>query len=488
MSDLSDQDIGVREGDILAGKYRVDRILGVGGMGVVVAAHHVQLDDHVAIKFLLPEMLNNAECVLRFAREARAAVKIKSEHVARVTDVGKLESGSPYMVMEFLEGEDLSAWISRGPLRIEQAVDFVLQACEAIAEAHSLGIVHRDLKPANLFCIKRPGGQASIKVLDFGISKVTGGAQDVSMTRTTAVIGSPVYMSPEQMKSSREVDNRTDIWALGVILFELLTGRTPFGGDTVTEVAIHIAMDPTPPPRSLRPEIPLGLDAAICKCLEKDRAKRFQNVGEFASALVEFGSKRARRSFEEIEGTLRSSGIQLEGVLHPSGGVDALAPATGSVSMPDGKHGSTIGAWQADSGTKRTGKTIIGVIAATVVLGASVAAFLAMRRAPPPAQPSQAAVTVAPTAAAPPPPAPAETAPPAATPPPAATAAPTAPSETPSATAAATAAPEPKPGHSHSSHSAASTPAGATHSAPPAATTAPAAPPASAKYNPLDHL
>src|SRR5580704_5510198 len=152
MTDLEDKDIGVREGDVLAGKYRVDRILGVGGMGVVVAAHHVQLDDRVAIKFLLPEMLGNAECVLRFAREARAAVKIKSEHVARVTDVGKLENGSPYMVMEYLEGDDLAGMLEKtGRLPVAQAVDFVLQACEAIAEAHSLGIVHRDLKPANLF-------------------------------------------------------------------------------------------------------------------------------------------------------------------------------------------------------------------------------------------------------------------------------------------------------------------------------------------------
>ncbi|MGH7270161.1 MAG: serine/threonine protein kinase, partial [Polyangiaceae bacterium] len=200
-------DIGVQAGDVLAGKYRVEQVLGVGGMGVVVAAHHLQLDEKVALKFLLPHALTNAEAMARFEREARAAVKIKSEHVARVSDVGKLENGSPYMVMEYLEGTDLAGWLEkRGALSIEEAVEFVLQACEAIAEAHALGIVHRDLKPANLFCVRRADGRLSIKVLDFGISKVTkGGIQDVSMTRTTAIMGSPLYMSPEQMQSSKQV-------------------------------------------------------------------------------------------------------------------------------------------------------------------------------------------------------------------------------------------------------------------------------------------
>jgi serine/threonine protein kinase len=196
---------GVREGDILAGKYRVERVLGIGGMGVVVAAHHIHLDEKVALKFLLPEALGNTEAVARFAREARAAVKIKSEHVARVIDVGRLENGAPYMVMEYLEGTDLAAWLQeRGVMPPEQAVEFVLQACEAIAEAHALGIVHRDLKPANLFCIRRADGRLSVKVLDFGISKITaarGGAKrEVSTTRASALVGSPVYMSPEQMQ------------------------------------------------------------------------------------------------------------------------------------------------------------------------------------------------------------------------------------------------------------------------------------------------
>src|SRR5471030_1100734 len=146
----------VQEGDVLAGKFRIERILGQGGMGVVVAATHIQLDERVALKFLLPEALANTDAVARFAREARAAVKIKSEHVVRVSDVGTLESGSPYMVMEYLQGQDLADWVRHsGAMRIPDAVEFVLQACEAIAEAHAMGIVHRDLKPANLFVTRR---------------------------------------------------------------------------------------------------------------------------------------------------------------------------------------------------------------------------------------------------------------------------------------------------------------------------------------------
>src|SRR5689334_6553526 len=216
----------VLPGQMLAGKYRVERILGTGGMGVVVAAKHVELNILVAIKFLLPHVLSNQTAVARFAREARAAVRIKSEHVARVSDVGTLESGAPYMVMEYLDGGDLSAWLKeRGALPVEQAVEFVLQASEAIAEAHALGIVHRDLKPSNLFVTRRRDGSMTVKVLDVGISKTTSiDAAAMDMTATTAVMGSPLYMSPEQLQSSKDVDARSDIWSLGIILYELLAG------------------------------------------------------------------------------------------------------------------------------------------------------------------------------------------------------------------------------------------------------------------------
>ncbi|HSQ66686.1 MAG TPA: serine/threonine-protein kinase [Polyangiaceae bacterium] len=295
----------IQPGQILAGKYRIERVLGQGGMGVVVAALHVQLDERVAIKFLLPEALESAETVARFAREARAAVKIKSEHVARVSDVGALESGAPYMVMEYLEGQDLSALVrTRGPLAVSEAVLYLLQAIEAIAEAHALGIVHRDLKPSNLFLTRRADGTPLIKVLDFGISKITHGAgvPDAAMTTTNAVLGSPMYMAPEQMVSTRDVDGRADVWALGIVLYQLLAGRAPFDGTTMTELCARILQEPPAPLRAFRVDVPPALEAAILCCLEKDRVRRFHTVADLAGALAPFAgpegvasAERARR-------------------------------------------------------------------------------------------------------------------------------------------------------------------------------------------------
>jgi len=313
---------GVHEGQILASKYRVEKVLGIGGMGVVVAAQHVRLDEKVAIKFLLPGMLGNKEVVGRFAREARAAVKIKSEHVARVFDVGTLENGAPYMVMEFLEGDDLAAWLrQRGPLPIEQAVDFVLQACVGVASAHGIGIVHRDLKPANLFCLRGNDGQFIIKVLDFGISKLTdvGGSQEgMSATKTAAVMGSPLYMSPEQMQSAKDVDGQTDIWALGIVLYELLTGTRPFVGESFAEIAIKVATTSFAGVRTCRPDVPPELDAVILKCLQKDKKRRYTNVAELALALSDFGSKRARPSIERIVGIIQAAGLSTSALALPA--------------------------------------------------------------------------------------------------------------------------------------------------------------------------
>jgi serine/threonine protein kinase len=287
-------------GQVLAGKYRVDRVLGAGGMGVVVEAHHLALDSKIAIKFLTPEVQGNAEAVARFAREARVAAKIRSEHVTRVLDVGMLDTGAHYIVMELLDGMDLRQWLTRkGPLPVGEAVDFVLQASEAIAEAHDLGIVHRDLKPANLFCVRRPNGSQCIKVLDFGISKMSslgdsGGG--LSMTGTATVMGTPFYMSPEQMDSARNTDGRTDIWALGVILFELLTGQLPFSGESLPQVCMSVTSRPAPSVRALRADVPPELEAAIHKCLEKDRTKRFQTVGDLCDAVAPFAAVLDSRS------------------------------------------------------------------------------------------------------------------------------------------------------------------------------------------------
>src|SRR5882762_1873321 len=291
----------VGPGDIVAGRYRVERIIGIGGMGVVLAARHLELDHLVAIKFLLPKLTEHKDIVGRFTREARAAVRIQNEHVARVTDVGTLEMGAPYMVMEYLDGTDLEDFSRKsGPLSVEDTVDFVLQTCEAIAEAHGLGIVHRDLKPGNLFLVRRPDGSRNIKVLDFGISKVTGSLGTNPVAPTNTMLGSPPYMSPEQLSRPTEVDSRTDVWSIGVILYRLLTGRVPFDAATIVQLCAVILHGDPAPLRDTRADAPPGLERIILKCLEKDRARRYAHVGELARDLLEFAPDRSRVSVERV--------------------------------------------------------------------------------------------------------------------------------------------------------------------------------------------
>jgi serine/threonine-protein kinase len=384
---------GVRAGDILAGKYRVERVLGAGGMGVVVAAHHIQLDEKVALKFLLPEALKNEEAVNRFLREARSAVRIKSEHVARVSDVGQLENGAPYMVMEYLDGTDLEAMLRQyGPMPVEQAVEFLLQACEAIAEAHALGIVHRDLKPANLFCIRRADGVLSVKVLDFGISKAMSadGTSSGGMTRTTAMVGSPLYMSPEQIQSSKSVDARTDIWSLGVILFELLAAQTPFTGEDMMALILKIATTPPASLVAIRPDVPPALEQVVNGCLEKSRDNRIQNVGDLAFALRDFAPVRAQGSVERITRTMAASGIHsspsMPGQLSNSS-ASRNAPV-GTISSW-GRTGSQTGA----QAVPRNRNMVPFVLGGVALLGGIIGGALFLTRAKSPDPGGSAAAT-----------------------------------------------------------------------------------------------
>jgi eukaryotic-like serine/threonine-protein kinase len=293
----------VKPGDLIAGKYRVVRVIGEGGMGIVAEAVHQALDQRVAIKFHRPRTLACSESIARFLREAKSAAQIKSEHVVRVMDVGVLEDGDPYFVMEYLEGSDLDSLIQAdGPLSIPVALDYTLQVCEALAEAHALGIVHRDLKPANLFLASRADGGVVIKLLDFGISKTLPKGEDaeLSMTKTRALMGSPLYMAPEQMRSTRRVDHRADIWSLGVLVHEILTGDTPFLGETLPEVCASIAADEPVPLTMRRPEASPELEAVILRCLEKDPEDRFSDVAEFAIALAPLAPPEAAASIGRI--------------------------------------------------------------------------------------------------------------------------------------------------------------------------------------------
>jgi serine/threonine-protein kinase len=291
---------------MVADKYRIDEVIGEGGMGIVVAATHVALDQRVAIKFLLPEARRSAEVVERFLREARVAARVNSDHVARVSDVGTMEDGTPFLVMEHLVGADLGGLLHTGPLPLEEACEIALQACEALAQVHAAGVVHRDLKPSNLFVTRRADGSPCVKLLDFGISKLTDASEDGSdaaLTSTAAIMGSPSYMSPEQLQSTKGVDARTDVWSLGVVLYEAVTGRVAFRRETVPQVFAMIASEEPAAPSSLRDDLPKALEQAIFGCLVKDAQERFTLV-DLARGLVPFAPARAEVSLERIEAML----------------------------------------------------------------------------------------------------------------------------------------------------------------------------------------
>lgn len=387
-------------GQVLAGKFRVERLLGVGGMGAVVAVTHLQLDELVALKVLLPELAANPEYAARFAREARAAVKIKSEHVARVLDVGAFEDGAPYMVMEYLAGLDLGALVEQqGALAPGVAATYVLEACDAIAAAHALDIVHRDLKPSNLFLADRGDGTRAVKVLDFGISKV-GERMSPSaqrLTRTAAVMGSPLYMAPEQMQSARSADARTDVWALGCVLFELVVGAPPFVAGSMPELCALILTGPIPLPSQHRPGLPPELDAVVRRCLEKSPDARFGSIAELAAALLPLApdaqalvARIQRRSTSIPPATERPSRTEVITTPPAGKGTDA---AWGQGTRPAAGR----------QGTPWLGVALVGgaaaLLVALVVVGVSVRSLLAPAPVASVApEPSSAAAGAAPAA------------------------------------------------------------------------------------------
>jgi len=361
-------------------------------MGVVVAARHLELGELFAIKLLLPQAAEHPQAVERFLREARAAARLKGEHIAKVTDVGRLENGLPYIVMEYLSGTDLKKHLrANGPLSVSEAVTHILQACEAIAEAHALGIVHRDLKPANLFLTRRANGTSCIKVLDFGISKQLA-AEAVDITKTGEALGTPLYMAPEQMARMKSADARCDVWSMGVVLYELLTGTTPFHGSAITEIVARVLQEEALPPSQLRPDLPRDLDGVVIRCLQKRPEMRYPTIGDLAAALRALTgvASEGRASLPgapalDLAGTGQSHSMHSLGAIGP-----AVAPtldtathrmASGSLApVPAANTGAAWGATGQLRPTRRSGGVwVIGAVSGVVAVGLSFGIWRAVQ-------------------------------------------------------------------------------------------------------------
>ncbi len=297
---------------MIGGKFSVERVIGEGGMGIVVAAKHIELDEHVAIKFLRQDLAADSDLLARFTQEARDAVKLKSEYVARTFDVG-VDDGCPFIVMEYLDGHDLGRELElKGTLPIDVAAEYIIQACAGVAAAHARGIVHRDIKPENIFLAERGDGSSIVKILDFGISKAV---LSSGSTVRNPILGSPYYMSPEQLRGG-DVDFRSDIWSLGVVLFELLAGVPAFDSEQPLGPLLRaIQRDPPRKLTDFRPMAPQELEDLILQCMAKDPAERVQSAAELSIALLKFAPKRARVPAERASSVTRAAGLSSDAKL-----------------------------------------------------------------------------------------------------------------------------------------------------------------------------
>lgn len=412
-------------GTLLAGRYQVEGLLGSGGMAAVVSAIQTDLGRRVALKLLPPRAARSALGVERFMREARAASAIDSDHVVKVYEVGRLESGLPFMVMEFLVGAPLARLIERrGALPLQEGLDYVLQASVAIAHCHASGIVHRDLKPENIMVLENPGQRGHVKVLDFGISKADWFEQEhtPSLTGTSDVFGTPTHMSPEQVRSSKSVDHRTDIWALGVVLYEVLTGKPPFMAESLPALSAMIVSDEPVPPSHLRPDLPAEVERVVLRCLAKRPEQRPQSVQELAHELAPFAAPASHQHLDRI------FAIAVAKQANTGGGA-------AGISGPFPAQRVTASAWGTTQQKRMTTRRgiVLGVSAGLLLFSAvTVALILAARLRPPPVAPE---VEASPAQVAPPEPAPAPSPPPASAPAPSAVASATPAAPAPSASA-----------------------------------------------------
>jgi tRNA A-37 threonylcarbamoyl transferase component Bud32 len=364
--------------DLVAGRYRLEKVLGMGGMGYVMSALHVvgpdETIERVAVKFMLPDAMKWASLHRRFVREAEAIGRLRSEHVCRLLDTGRLPDGAPFMVMEHLIGDDLDRLIfDRGPLPVWEAADYGLQVLEAIAEAHSQGIIHRDLKPANVFRAWTADGEAIIKVLDFGVAKAADGLHS---TATDTMMGSPSFMAPEQIVSSKRVDERADIYSIGAILYFLLTGRAPYEAEQLPALCLKVMTEDPVPPSAHRPDLPPEVDDIVMTCMAREPTDRFPNAAELAHALLPFAPESSRPLAEAAFRSLGHTPGSWQRPAPTGGGRSAATVAFRRVGSGDGRATALVRFARAATpeerhGRRRRGWLVGGAVVACLALGMS---------------------------------------------------------------------------------------------------------------------